>query len=81
LSFQKAEDDGDTKMNVDRAAADPIHERQGLATIADACEFLAVSRAHLYGLMNNGTVKYLKLGRCRRIRWPDLMALVNAEQA
>lgn len=39
----------------------------GLMTVAEATEFLRVSRAYLYQLMQSGQLPYSKLGRNRRI--------------
>ncbi|QGV79350.1 helix-turn-helix domain-containing protein [Streptomyces ficellus] len=42
----------------------------------EAAEALAVSRSTVYELMAEGTLKYIKLGRTRRIRRADLEAYV-----
>jgi excisionase family DNA binding protein len=55
--------------------------RTGLARIGEACEFLAVSRAHLYVLMDNGSLKYVKIGSARRIPWAALTALADCGTA
>ena len=39
----------------------------GLQTVADAAKFLNVSRSHVYGLMDSGSLPYVKLGKSRRI--------------
>ncbi len=39
----------------------------GLVTVAQAVEFLSLSRSALYRLMNRGALPFVKLGRCRRI--------------
>ena len=39
----------------------------GLVTIREAAQFLRVSRSKLYDLMDNGELKFVKLGRSRRI--------------
>jgi excisionase family DNA binding protein len=38
----------------------------------EAAEALAVGRSTVYELMAAGALKYIKLGRCRRIRRDDL---------
>jgi len=39
----------------------------GLMTIEEAAGFLAISRGHVYSLMNEGALRFVKLGRSRRI--------------
>lgn len=40
---------------------------EGLLSVSDAAEFLQISRAKLYLLMEAGQLHYVKLGRARRI--------------
>ncbi|BCM68490.1 MULTISPECIES: helix-turn-helix domain-containing protein [Streptomyces] len=47
-----------------------------LYTPEQAAEALSIGRSTLYELMADGVVKYIKLGRCRRIRRADLEAYV-----
>jgi excisionase family DNA binding protein len=42
-------------------------QNKGLVRISDAAAFLAVSRSKLYSLMEDGQLRYVKLGRSRRI--------------
>jgi excisionase family DNA binding protein len=42
---------------------------EGFATVADACQYLRVSRATLYKLMDAGDLVYAKMRRSRRIPW------------
>jgi excisionase family DNA binding protein len=51
--------------------------RRGLARIDEACAFLAMSRAAVYTLMDKNELKYVKLGKSRRIPWSELEALVE----
>jgi excisionase family DNA binding protein len=51
---------------------------EGLATVREAALFLRVSRAKLYLMMDSGDLKYVKLGRCRRIPWRALKELAAA---
>lgn len=46
----------------------------GLSTIKEAARFLNLSRAMIYKLMETGQLRYVKIGRSRRI--PKL-AVVN----
>ncbi len=39
----------------------------GLVTLREAALFLSISRSKLYELMDNGELKFVKLGRSRRI--------------
>ena len=39
----------------------------GLMTVREAAEFLSLSRATLYTLMDRGELPFMKLGRSRRI--------------
>jgi excisionase family DNA binding protein len=50
----------------------------GLTTIAGAADFLNISRAKVYQLMDRGELRYCKLGRNRRIPWAALKALASA---
>jgi excisionase family DNA binding protein len=61
-----------------RATA-PVEDptRDGLARVREACAFLAVSRATVYSLMDKGELKFVKIGKARRIPWPALVALVE----
>ena len=50
---------------------------KGLARINEAEQFLGLSRATLYGLMERGEMPYVKLGKSRRIPWNALEELVR----
>lgn len=47
-----------------------------LYTPEQAAEALAIGRSTVYELMAAGVLRYIKLGRCRRIRRADLEAYV-----
>jgi len=47
--------------------------RDGYATVRDACEFLSLSRASIYNLMDARELKYAKFGGSRRIPWSALV--------
>lgn len=53
----------------------------GLLTIEDAMQFLAVSRATVYAIMDAGHLAYVKVGRCRRIPRKALVAYAAANVA
>ncbi|MER5183577.1 helix-turn-helix domain-containing protein [Streptomyces sp. NPDC002896] len=52
------------------AAAAPVDRL--LYTPEEAAEALAIGRSTVYELMAAGALKYIKLGRCRRVRRADL---------
>jgi excisionase family DNA binding protein len=57
------------------------HERNGaesLARVPEVARFLSLSRSKVYAMMDAGELKYVKLGKSRRLRWSDVMALVEA---
>ena len=54
------------------------NQATGLCTIEEASRYLAVSRAMLYKLMDNGTLRYAKIGKSRRLRWKDVEELAEA---
>lgn len=49
----------------------------GLQPVRAVAEFLAISRSKVYQLMENGELPYVKLGKSRRVRWSDVMNLVD----
>ena len=50
----------------------------GFARITEAAEFLSMSRSKVYGLMDAGRLPFVRVDRCRRIRWSDLENFVSA---
>lgn len=48
-----------------------------LCKVADAAHHLTVSRSTLYNLMDSGRLPYVKLGRSRRIKWADVLGLID----
>lgn len=57
--------------------ADYATDGSPLMTVAEAAEFLRVSRSKVYGLMDGGALVYVKLGRCRRIPRPAVVELLE----
>jgi excisionase family DNA binding protein len=49
----------------------------GLVSVAEACEFLGVSRSSLYVLMDKGSLKYCKIGGARRVPRRALVELAE----
>jgi excisionase family DNA binding protein len=50
---------------------------EGLASIRQGEQFLAVSRSTLYALMDQGKLPYAKIGKSRRIPWKALREFVQ----
>lgn len=48
-----------------------------LRPVSAVAEFLAISRSKVYQLMECGELRYVKLGRSRRVRWNDVLVLVE----
>jgi excisionase family DNA binding protein len=51
--------------------------RAGLASVREAEQFLNLSRATIYGLMDAAKLRYVKIGKSRRIPWDALDELVQ----
>jgi excisionase family DNA binding protein len=51
-------------------------ERQ-LARVPEVARFLNVSRSKVYQMMDSGQLRYVKLGKSRRLCWRDVMELVE----
>jgi excisionase family DNA binding protein len=50
--------------------------KRGLLNVADAMEFLSVSRSKLYMLMRSGELPFVKLGKSRRVPMAALVKLI-----
>jgi excisionase family DNA binding protein len=46
--------------------------QEGFASIREAARFLSVGRSTVYKLMEEGSLRYAKVGKCRRIPWRAL---------
>jgi excisionase family DNA binding protein len=49
----------------------------GLQPVSKVADFLCVSRAKLYAMMEQGQLPYVKIGKCRRVRWADVLQFVE----
>lgn len=49
----------------------------GLQPVRAVAEFLAISRSKVYQMMETGELPYVKLGKSRRVRWSDVISLVD----
>jgi excisionase family DNA binding protein len=57
-----------------------VRERRpqdGLQTVEAVAQFLTVSRSKVYQLMERGELPYVKLGRSRRVKWTDVLELID----
>ena len=51
---------------------DALQDRPALATVLEGAEFLNISRSSVYARMDAGDIRYVRIGRCRRIPWEEL---------
>lgn len=51
--------------------------RECLANVEEAARYLSLSRASVYSLMASGELRYVKIGKSRRIPWDALDELVQ----
>lgn len=49
----------------------------GLQTVQAVARFLSLSRSKVYQLMERGDLPYVKIGKSRRLRWSDVLRLVD----
>lgn len=55
----------------------PVPKAEQLHTVGAVAEHLALSRSKLYSLMDAGELPFVKFGKSRRIRWSDVLALIE----
>lgn len=48
-------------------------------TVEETAELLGVSRAHVFRLINDGRLRSIKLGRCRRVPADAITTLLAAD--
>ena len=48
-----------------------------LCTVRQVADRLSLSRSTIYALMDRGRLPHVKLGRSRRIRWDDVLKLIE----
>ena len=63
------------KITPIQGAPPPAQARNGLATQADACAFLQVSRQYLWLQARAGRIKPVRFGRLVRYHWSDIEAV------
>jgi excisionase family DNA binding protein len=49
-----------------------------LIRVTEVAQHLSLSRSKIYQMMDRGELPYVKLGKSRRVRWPDIERLVEA---
>jgi excisionase family DNA binding protein len=49
----------------------------GLATVGEAAAYLRMGRSWIYSAMDAGQLRYVKLGRSRRIPWAAIKQLAR----
>lgn len=52
-------------------------DKSGLANVGEGSKYLGVSVPKIYLLMSSGELPYVKIGKCRRIRWADIYLFVD----
>lgn len=52
-------------------------ESVGLRPVHAVAKFLAISRSKVYQMMDAGQLPYVKLGKSRRVRWNDVLKLID----
>ncbi|MEX0678894.1 MAG: helix-turn-helix domain-containing protein [Pirellulales bacterium] len=48
-----------------------------LVRVTEVARHLSLSRSKIYQMMEAGDLPYVKLGKSRRVRWPDVERLVD----
>jgi excisionase family DNA binding protein len=60
-----------------KATKETTADTSGLRPVHAVANFLSVSRSKVYQLMDSGELPYVKLGKSRRVRWADVVRLVD----
>ncbi len=66
------------KRGEGQVKSDNVQTARGLAKVAEVAEYLGLSRAAVYRLMDRGELPYAKLGYARRVRWSDVESYITA---
>ncbi|HUY91823.1 MAG TPA: helix-turn-helix domain-containing protein [Pirellulales bacterium] len=51
--------------------------RGGLRNVAEVAAYLGVSRSKVYLLMDAGELRWVKIGKSRRVRWEDVERMIE----
>jgi excisionase family DNA binding protein len=62
---------------VTQVREDVALDDRGLRPVQAVSEFLSLSRSKVYQLMETGKLPYVKIGKSRRVRWCDVLKLVD----
>ncbi|OAI41759.1 hypothetical protein AYO40_02345 [Planctomycetaceae bacterium SCGC AG-212-D15] len=54
-----------------------IQQKTGLARIPEIVDYLRLSRATVYRLMDRGHLGYVKIGKARRLEWSEVFRFVE----
>jgi excisionase family DNA binding protein len=60
------------------AAENHLRMEEGYATVPEVADFLGLSRAKIYGLMDAGELAFCKFGTARRLPWRSVKAYAEA---
>lgn len=50
--------------------------KRALVPVTEAATYLSVSRSTVYNLMDSGQLRWVKIGKSRRVRWEDVEKLI-----
>jgi excisionase family DNA binding protein len=64
-------------LAVAKNTKDAPADNSGLQPVPTVARFLSISRSKVYQLMDSGELPYVKLGKSRRVRWADVLRLVE----
>lgn len=67
-------------MNAKKHQGMILDEGHKLHRVAEAAQFLALSRSKLYAMMDAGELEYVKIGRSRRISTAAILAVVETNR-
>jgi excisionase family DNA binding protein len=62
---------------MERTSDSPSLNMPALCSVPQAARYLAIGRSTVYGLMDAGKLRYVKLGRSRRVKIGDVLALIE----
>ncbi len=60
--------------------APPSIDPNSLRSVREISAYLSLSRSKVYQLMESGELPYIKFGKSRRVRWGDVLQLVESHR-
>jgi len=61
-----------------RSLEKPMEAAEGrLCPVADVARYLSLSRSKVYAMMEAGELPYVKLGKSRRVRWANVLQVIE----